>query len=303
MKFGKLHDLSQVDFRLPLQNPDNQIVLGGSPSPEGFQPFIGCPMWGNKGWVGKLYPKGVKAGDYLSYYSQSFNTIELNSTHYRIPTKEISTRWRDMAAEGFEFCPKITQTISHYRKLVNCEEEIERFVESVSLFGEKMGCAFVQLHPSFGPNLIHNLTWFLDAFPASIPLAIEFRNEDWFENNRLIPQAEDLLLSNNTAAVITDVAGRRDVLHQSITNKIAMIRFVGNQLISSDFERADAWVERIAWWVENGLEKLYFFVHEPDDTFAPEMGTYVIKKLNQRFGLNLPIPGIPQAPGTQMELF
>ena len=55
--------------------------------------------------------------------------------------------------------------------------------------------------------------------------------------------------------------------------------------------------------MENGLEKLYFFVHEPDDTFAPEMGTYVIEKLNERFGLDLAIPGIPQAPGTQMELF
>jgi uncharacterized protein YecE (DUF72 family) len=303
MKFGKLHDLSQVDFRLPPLNADNKVILGGSPSSAGFQPFVGCPMWGNKGWVGKLYPKGVKAADYLSYYSQSFNTIELNSTHYRIPTHEISSRWYDMAAEGFEFCPKIPQTISHYRKLINCEEEIQRFADSVSLFGEKMGCAFVQLHPTFGPNLIRNLAWFLDTFPDSIPLAIEFRHEEWFQNHRLIPEAEDLLMSNHTAAVITDVAGRRDVLHTSLTNKIAMIRFVGNQLIDSDYTRADAWMERIAHWVDYGLEKLYFFVHEPDDTFAPEMGTYVIKKLNQRFGLDLTIPGIPQAPGTQMELF
>lgn len=305
MKFGKLTDISEVNFSLPHNHEGIREVLqqgrGGEKSR--FQVYVGCPMWGNKGWVGKLYPKGVKQGEYLRYYSQSFNTIELNSTHYRVPKREIALRWKEMAAPGFEFCPKVPQTISHYRKLVNCEAELTIFADTMALFEEHLGCAFIQLHDSFSPNLFGNLRQFVENFPAFLPLAIEFRNEQWFEDHRLIPEAEELLMEYHISTVITDVAGRRDVLHHSLTTSTAMIRFVGNGLVPTDYQRADAWIERIAEWVDWGLEKLYFFVHEPDDTFAPEMGTYIIEKLNHRFALDLAIPGLPEEPGQQMSLF
>ncbi|MDX2250012.1 MAG: DUF72 domain-containing protein [Bacteroidia bacterium] len=302
MKFGKLPDITPVNFELPSGPGEVTRVLGGKPKGN-FRAYVGCPMWGNKSWTGKLYPKTAKGADYLRYYSQSFNTIELNSTHYRVPSPDIARRWAEMAAPGFAFCPKVPQTISHYRKLINCEDELNIFADTMAIFEEKLGCAFVQLHESFSPALLPYLRSFLQGFPPFLPLAIEFRHADWFAEHRLIPEAEELLQNHRVSAVITDVAGRRDVLHHSLTNSTAMIRFVGNGLIPSDYTRANAWIARIAEWVNLGLEKLYFFVHEPDDTFAPEMGAYIIQKLNTEFNLNLRIPGIPEEPGRQMRLF
>lgn len=304
MKFGKLSDHSlveQVDFSIPPDDEHLSEVLGENP--RDFMAYVGCPMWGNKGWIGKLYPKGTPQNEFLSHYARSFNTIELNTTHYRVPKAEIAQRWQEMASSGFLFCPKIPQTISHYRKLINCEAEIQRFVETVRLFGEHLGCSFVQLHESFGPELMENLERFLLDFPDDLPLAMEFRNGFWFREQELIPEARALLEAHGVSPVITDVSGRRDVCHVSLTNRMAMIRFVGNALHETDYSRTDAWMDRIEKWVRMGLEKLYFFVHEPDDTFAPEMGTYVIEQLNQRFGMNLAIPGIHLLPGSQMQLF
>ncbi len=305
MKFGKLTDpdaISQVDFSIPPDDDHLREVLGGSPAAN-FKAYVGCPMWGNKAWVGKLYPKGTPQNQYLEHYSRSFNTIELNTTHYRVPKPEIIHRWREMAEEGFMFAPKIPQSISHYRKLKNAEAETQRFVETIRLFEERLGCSFIQLHPSFGPELMDNLESYLIAWPKDIPLAIEFRHSAWFSKQQLIPEARAILQAHGVAPVITDVAGRRDVCQVSLTNKTAMLRFVGNALHETDYTRTDAWIERIAQWVALGLEELYFFVHEPDDTHAPEMGEYVIKKLNERFGLGLAIPGIHSLGNQQMSLF
>ncbi|MEM6800924.1 MAG: DUF72 domain-containing protein [Bacteroidota bacterium] len=302
MKFGKLADIGAVDFSLPVLNPRNMEILGGKPAPN-FQAYVGLPRWSSKEWIEKLYPKGSKQGEYLRYYSQSFNTIELNTTHYRIPQEEQVIKWREMADESFVFCPKIPQLISHYRKLVNVERELGLFTEAIQAFGPKYGCSFMQLHEAFGPEYFHNLEAFLKLWPRDLALSIEFRHPDWFEARSLRPELEHLLIQQGIGAVITDVSGRRDVSHNSLTNKVAMIRLVGNSLHPTDFERSDAWLERIQLWVENGLQKLYLFPHEPGDVMAMDLGAYWIEKLNQRFGLKLNTPGVPRQEGDQMSLF
>lgn len=306
MKFGKLHDpdeLSRVDFQLPTVPNRSIELIHAKTEGKPFRAYIGCPMWDNKGWIGKLYPKGSKAGEYLRYYARSFNGIELNSTHYRTPKHEIVSRWRDMAGEDFHFSPKISQTISHRFRLVNCQDQLDRFCESIEGFRSSLGCSFIQLPPNFTTAELPKLDWFLATWPQHLPLAVEFRHASWFEGGGLSADVLDLLEGTNTTALITDVAGRRDVLHAHLTTSTVMIRFVGNGLVPTDYTRADAWLDRIEAWVNQGLEALYFFVHEPDDTFAPEMGTYIIEGLNKRLGLDLPIPGLHDAPGAQMSLF
>ncbi len=305
MKFGKLNDpslLEKIDFRLP-PTPERSIALLQSAVRSPLQVHIGCPLWGNKAWLGKLYPPGTKATDFLRQYARSFNGIELNSTHYRVPTEETVERWRDMATEGFHFSPKIPQHISHHLRLYNCEPQVEEFCEAIEGFEEKLGCSFVQLPPNFGLDQLSRLDWFLAGWPRHLPLAIEFRHESWFDQQQLRPQVLDLLEATGTTALITDVAGRRDVLHSNLSSSTAMIRFVGNGLVPTDYTRADAWVERIANWAEQGLERLYFFVHEPDDTFAPDMGAYLVQKLNKKLELGLAEPGIKPEAGSQMSLF
>lgn len=303
MKFGKLQDISQVDFSLPPINEATLRRLGGNSARDRFRAFIGLPRWAAREWIGQLFPPKTKQEDFLHYYSLSFNTIELNTTHYRIPTAEQVSKWAEQASDSFVFCPKIPQVISHYRKLINCDKEIYQFGEAIRAFGSKLGCCFVQLHESFGPAHIDNLMDFVKKWPKDLPISFEFRHPDWFEAHQVFPALIQLLSDHQMGTVITDVSGRRDVLHTDLTNRTAMIRLVGNELDPTDFARADAWVERLSLWVDNGLENLYLFPHQPEDPQAADFGKYIIERLNQEFELGLAIPGIPQAPGNQMSLF
>ncbi|MDP5171038.1 MAG: DUF72 domain-containing protein [Bacteroidia bacterium] len=301
MKFGKLPGIEGVDFSLPPLNERSLALLGGQ-AHDHFEMFVGLSRWASKEWVGHLYPKGTKQVDYLAHYSKAYNTIELNSTHYRSPSIDQVKKWRDMAAPGFRFCPKIPQSISHYRKLMNISEELTLFVDAIAHFEESLGCSFVQLHDSFSPALFTNLAHFLAQWPTGFPLAVEFRHPDWFADRQLIPAACDLLEKHGIASVITDVAGRRDVSHSSLTSKIAMIRFVGNELHPTDFSRSQAWLERIALWRQQGLESLYLFPHEPGDMMASDLADFWIKEVNKQFGQRI-AGSSGAAAGGQMALF
>ncbi len=301
MKFGKLPSIQDVDFSLPPLNERSLARLGGKPA-DTFQAFVGISRWASKEWLGHIYPTGTKQADYLKFYAKAFNTIELNSTHYRIPTPEQVIKWREQTGPEFRFCPKIPQVISHYRKLVNVEEELHAFLEAISHFEDKLGCSFVQLHESFSPALFSNLEDFFSNWSAEFPLAVEFRHPDWFDNQQLIPEILDLLESNGISTVITDVAGRRDVSHTSLSTATAMIRLVGNELHESDFDRSEAWLKRIKVWQENGLKNLYFFPHQPGDRMASDFGDYWIDRLNQNFGQEISgTTGLSH--GGQMALF
>jgi len=303
MKFGKLADISQVDFSLPPVNSDTEVFLGKISGKQPLSVYIGCPMWGNKDWVGKLYPKGAKAGEFLYYYSRAFNCIEMNTTHYRSPSSEMVLKWKSQAASNFRFCPKMPQSISHYNKLQGSSDQTIQFCDAISHFETQLGCVFMQMHDSFGPGMLDKLEAYLADFPKEIPLCIEFRHPGWFHDHYLIPEAVEILRTYHTGTVITDVAGRRDVLHTTLTSDIAVIRFVGNALVSTDYSRVDAWGNRIAHWADKGLRELYFFVHEPDDIFAPEMGIYAIKQFNAHLGLQLPVPRLYHDSSEQMRLF
>ena len=91
-------------------------------------------------------------------------------------------------------------------------------------------------------------------------------------------------------SIITDTAGRRDVMHMKLTTPKAFIRFVGNSLHPTDFKRIDDWVERIAIWLDQGLQTLYFFMHQHDELFSPEASKYLIDELNKKCKLKLHPP-------------
>ncbi len=283
MKFGKLADISNVDFSLPPDDAGTTRFL--EHLPERTEPpkiYVGCTGWGMKEWVGKTYPKGAKAKEFLNYYIQQFNTIELNTTHYRTPDKETIYKWKAAASgrwSDFKFCPKVLQVISHSKELGVGTGRIERFCESVSGLEKNLGCSFLQLPPYFGGERLPMLERFLEHFDNAIPLAIEIRHESWFTNRNFFESIFKLFEKYNISTVISDVAGRRDVLHQRLTTDTAMVRFVGNDLVESDFTRIDDWVSRLKIWMEKGLREIYFFTHEPDNILAPELAYYFVKKV------------------------
>ncbi len=283
MKFGKLADISTVDFQLPQNHQQTESFLSNlSPSIGKPQLFVGCTGWSMKEWIGKIYPKGTKASDYLHFYSRQFNTIELNTTHYRIPTNAIIQKWKGAIPKDFQFCPKIPQSISHSRDLGLSGQSIELFCEAIQGLELNLGCCFMQLPPYFDYKRLGILEHFLQRFPSHIPLAIEIRHESWFSDAHALQSFFQLLERLRFSSVITDVAGRRDVLHQGITSTTAMIRFVGNNLLPSDYSRIDEWIIRLDEWFKKGLRKVYFFPHEPDNILAPDLSLYLVTKVQEQ---------------------
>ncbi|HMQ88172.1 MAG TPA: DUF72 domain-containing protein [Flavilitoribacter sp.] len=305
MEFGKLPDISGVDFSLPPEPEANRTVLARvSPDPGPPVFYVGCTGWSMPQWVGKVYPPKTKSTAYLYHYSRQFNTIELNTTHYRIPDFDTVQKWKSESAQDFRFCPKVPQTISHSNDLGLGGPLIPQFCDSVAGLEEKMGCCFLQLPPYFGPDRIKILENFLKAWPAEIPLAVEMRQENWFKPGEGQDALWDLLEDNGVAAVITDAAGRRDVAHMRLTAPRTMVRFVGNNLHPTDYRRIDQWAERTARWFEEGLEEIFFFTHEPDNILAPDLAVYLCDQLQPVRGLTWRGPQMIQSEGSgQMSLF
>ncbi|MCB0706255.1 MAG: DUF72 domain-containing protein [Saprospiraceae bacterium] len=303
MKFGKLDDISQVDFRLPEEPSRNKLLLDNLPEQQ-TEIYIGCTGWSMKEWVGTVYPPGTKASEYVTHYTRQFNTIEFNSTHYRIPDIETVNRWRQQSAPGFKFCPKIPQVISHSRQLGVDDPKLPLFCERVTGLDEKLGCCFIQLPPYFGVDRLPVLERFLGQFPAEMPLAIEVRHASFFESETAANSFFQLLEKYDRTAVITDVAGRRDVLHMRLSNERTMIRFVGNGLVPSDYSRIDAWVIRLSEWAKAGLKEIYFFCHEPDNILAPDLSLYLFQQLRHLPGIKLRGPKLLDSNnGQQISLF
>lgn len=293
--------IDHVDFSLPPDHPYTAGVLGGKAAPNP-DIRIGCPVWADKGFTGRIYPEDAREKDFLRYYAAQFNCIELNVTHYKIPVPAMIRRWLEMTGDGFLFCPKVPQVISHARNLNEMQGLMKEFIAAIHSFGSRLGTSFMQLPPHFGTDRLKELLVFLDAIPQPVKLSLELRHESWFGNRKAADALYSALMEFNYGLVITDVAGRRDVLHQCLTNKTAMIRSVSNNLHPTDFSRLNDWAARCAHWLANGLEELYFFIHTPDKGLCPELANHFITQLNRQAGLQIPLVTIRQK-NVQGDLF
>lgn len=295
MDFGHLphSKLDAVDFSLPPEPVENKLVLSGTRTAKP-KVYVGCPRWGVKEWVGKLYPKGTKDAHFLDEYVKQFNCIELNSTFYNLYDESLIEKWA-AKAEGrdFKFLPKVFQGISHEGNLTDKLPLFHAFEKSIADFGNQLGPVFLQLSDGFGPQRKKELQYFVHALPTSLNLFVEVRHPNWF-NKEEMEWLVDLLRPVGKGLVITDTAGRRDVCHMHLTVPKTLVRFVANNLHPTDRPRIDDWVERIAYWLENGLEELYFIVHMHEEKHSPELVGYLVDRLNERCGLGLKKPVLVQ---------
>lgn len=287
MKFGQSESPDTIDFLLPADDPRTAEILKQNDLVKPMNVYVGCAKW-NKTDLKNFYPKGTK--DELAYYSTQFNSIELNATFYRVPSRDQVINWKDKTPDGFKFFPKINQTISHFRRLNDVQALVEEYCDNISNFEGKLGMAFLQLHDNFGYKNLDKLVNFIENFPKVIPLAVELRNTDWFNKSSVSSEVYQLFESNQIANVLVDTAGRRDLLHMRLTTPQAFIRYVGANDPQSDRARLDDWIDRLRIWVDQGLRDIYFFVHQNIEMESPFLSAYFIERLNKEFGLKLKIP-------------
>lgn len=299
MKFGQVPDPSNIKFKLPKDAAATTDILKKAKG-KNFEAYVGCAKW-NKTDLKGFYPKGIK--DELEYYSHQFNSIELNATFYNMPTPQQVAKWKEKTPKGFKFFPKITNSISHYKRLLDVKEITEVYCNAVANFEEKLGMIFLQLHDNFSPKEFEKLEDFLKTFPKGMPLGVEVRNNKWFEDALEWQRYCALLEKYKMANIIVDTAGRRDMVHMRLTTSAAFIRFVGCNDDKIDYKRLDDWLARIKLWHKEGLKQLYFFVHQNVELSSPLLSAYFIEKLNKSLKTNLHIPEKPEAGKNQGKLF
>ena len=181
----------------------SQTCLGILSDVESPLIHLGTSSFTAAGWSGSFYPKGLKPADYLPFYSEHFNTVEIDSTFYACPSPSTVRGWAQKTPDDFIFSVKVPQTITHEKVLVDCEGEFEQFVRTVSILEGKLGAMMLQF-PYFNTGLtpvqfVSRLKALLKKLPSGYKLAVEIRNKLWL-NDRL----GDLLREHNVALVLAD---------------------------------------------------------------------------------------------------
>jgi uncharacterized protein YecE (DUF72 family) len=200
--------------------------------------YIGTSGWHYTHWMGLFYPPEIKGYYELKYFSEHFNTVENNSSFYRIAGESTYATWKRMTPSSFRFSMKLNKSITHIHKLeLNDEvkETVKRILTTTNILEDKLGAIVIQLPPSFkGEHGTLNtfLAFFQKenkkrAFPLDI--AIEFRNAYWFTE-----KTYKTLRKHNIALVAADSSRYPNVRER--TADVAYIRLHGpTKLFSSKY--------------------------------------------------------------------
>jgi len=274
--------------------------------------YIGCPIWAFKGWVGNFYPKGTKSSDFLHEYARRLTTIEGNTTFYAVPATKTVALWAEQTPETFRFCAKIPKAISHTGGLIDSIERTREFVNVLRPLGPRLGSMFLLLPPKYSPQLLDDLTEYLDEFPKDVRLGVEVRHLDWFDS----PHREALnqiLSSHNMARVVIDTRPIRDLAGDEIlegstyesllgarerkpdvpvflerTTDFVFLRFIGHPELAQNLALVDEWVDYLVPQLKAGADA-FIFCHSPENLTAP----HICREFYHRLASHVDLPPLP----------
>jgi uncharacterized protein YecE (DUF72 family) len=234
--------------------------------------FIGTSGWHYNDWIGSFYPVDIQGYRELTYHAQFFNTVENNSSFYRIASESTYKTWDKMTPLGYKFSIKLNKQITHVSKLdVSDEvrEHVDYILDSIQVLGEKTGALLIQLPASFKYDL-EKLDIFLDFFTKEVrsrlfvfDLAIEFRNRYWFTE-----EVYRCLRKYNVALVAANSSRYPGV--REITASIAYIRMHGpTKLFASSYSEEQ--LQELATYIKDILsdvEKVYVYFNNDFHGYA-----------------------------------
>ena len=160
---------------------------------------IGTSGFSYKEWKGVFYPEDLKAADMLSFYAERLKTVEINNTFYRLPTRKLLEGWSSQVPDDFRFVLKVSQKITHYKRLKDVNEEMDFLLESAQSLGSKLGPFLVQIPPNLKRD-DDRLAVFLDLLPKGTRAAFEVRHPSWLEDPvyRILERHDVALVASQT---------------------------------------------------------------------------------------------------------
>jgi uncharacterized protein YecE (DUF72 family) len=267
--------------------------------------YIGCPMWGNREWMGDFFPAQTPASDFLRLYSRRLSAVEGNTVFYALPSAETVARWQRETPAEFRFCPKVSRGISHSAQLEKSRTETLLLVERMRGLGTQLGPMFLQLPPSFGPEQLAQLAAFLSFWPADVRLAVEVRHAGFYTEQHA-SELNALLAHYNAARVILDTRPIRTgsaeeqallqarerkpdlPLQLAVTTDFTFVRYIGHPRMQSNGAFFAEWVPQLAAWLNAG-RTVYVFCHCPFEQHAPA----ICSELYSRVSNLIPLPALP----------
>jgi uncharacterized protein YecE (DUF72 family) len=223
---------------------------------------IGTSGWHYKHWRGVFYPEKMPASKWLDYYAQHFDTVELNSTFYRLPLETGLETWRESTPAKFRFAAKGSRFLTHMKKLKDPAPGVEKFFERVDRLGRKLGPIVFQLPPWWEVNL-ERLEGFLEALPPRHKYAFELRNPTWHT-----PEVYRILRRHRAVFCIFEIAGFRSGLE--LTANWTYIRLHGpGGAYQGSYPDAilRQWAERIRAWQQD-LRSVYVYFDNDEAGYA-----------------------------------
>jgi uncharacterized protein YecE (DUF72 family) len=212
---------------------------------------VGCSGWNYAHWRERVYPKGMPPKRWLEHYATLFDTVEVNSTFYRLPKVPAVRGWVEQTPPGFLFAVKMSRYLTHIRRLGGLETGIPLFYERIAplVDSSKLGPVLWQLPPTFKRD-DERLVSTLAALPEGRH-AFEFRHPTWY-----VEEVYELLRSRGVALVIPD-SPKYPFRELELTADWTFVRFHrgtrGRGGNYSETEIAE-WAERIDGWRREGID-------------------------------------------------
>jgi uncharacterized protein YecE (DUF72 family) len=228
---------------------------------------IGCSGWNYAHWRnGVFYPPRLPAHEWLRFYAQHFDTVELNNTFYRLPRREAVARWVRESPPDFVFAVKVSRYLTHIVRLRDTAKHLALLLERIDplLASPKLGPLLWQLPPTFRRD-DERLAASLADFPRKLRHAIEFRHESWF-----VPEVMELLRAHDVALVIADRPEIRPFQTHELTAGFTFVRFhSGTRGLRGNYSETelDEWADGIAAW--SAEHDVYAYFNNDWEGFAP----------------------------------
>lgn len=224
--------------------------------------YIGTSGWHYKHWMGKFYPTGLKPKEQLPYYLTFFDTVEINNSFYRLPSRETFQNWYVDTPSQFLFSVKASRYITHMKKLSEPEDALELFLSHAGELEEKLGTVLFQLPPGWRINS-ERFDNFVKVLPGDTRYVFEFRNASWY--------TEDIyaILSNhNCAFCIYELGGHTSPMVVTADFVYVRLHGPGNKYQGNyNIGLLKKWASQVMHWKEEGRD-VYVYFDNDQEAFA-----------------------------------
>jgi uncharacterized protein YecE (DUF72 family) len=211
--------------------------------------YVGCSGWSYDAWLGHFYPTSLEGREFLKYYSQVFDFVEIDSSFYRIPNLFMTKRWAKITPDNFRFTAKFPRSITHEKRLADPEKELRYFLDMMRPLQRKLLALLIQMPPSLSANEgMKKLKILVDLLDTDFRYAIEVRHTSWFDSKEFYK----LLSDNNICLAWSQLATIQTP--PELTTDFIYLRFIGDRSISEEdfgkiqkdrFEELQNWSEEV----------------------------------------------------------